>query len=227
MRPISVSKSAAAWAVLVALGCSGSASSEAPIGATPAAAQDMFGETVTGDLPPGFGTLKQDAITIPMTYEGLAIKVTPLREWVIRMTAPDTYRRLSGYKTSMRAEIEEIARKRGDSGWPQVVLVSLFTRTPQQIFEPMELQILNTNIVFRPLGFIPITPEFAKGRINQNRTELAIYVFPSEIDLNLQTLVRYREARGGAWESIRQRLDRERALVRSRVGASGTTGGGG
>lgn len=225
MRRISVSKSMAAWAVLVALGCSGGGSDDAPVGASPAAAQDTFGETVTGDLPPGFGTLKQDAFTIPLAYEGLAMKVTPLREWVIRMAAPDTYRRLSGYKTSMQGEIEQIARRKGDGGWPQIMLVSVFTRTPQQVFEPMELQILNTNIVFRPLGVIPITPEFAKGRVGQNQTELAVYVFPSEIDLNLPTLVRYREARGAAWEGIRQRLDRERALVRSRVGATGGSGG--
>lgn len=224
MKCISVSKAMAAWAVLVGFACSGSASSEAPVGATPASAQDMFGETVTGDLPPGFGTLKQDAFTIPMAYEGLAIKVTPLREWVIRMAAPDTYRRLSGYKTSLRTEIEDIARRRGGSGWPQLMLVSLFTRTPEQVYEPMELEVVNSNIVFRPLGIIPITPNFAKGRILQNQTELGIYLFPAEIDLNLPTEVRYREARGTAWESIRQRLDRERALVRSRVSAQG--GGG-
>lgn len=225
MRCISVSKSMAAWAVLVALGCSGSASSDAPVGASPAAAQDRYGESVTGDLPPGFGTLKQDAFTIPMAYEGIQIKVTPLREWVIRMAAPDTYRRLSAYKTSMQGEIEAIARRKGGGGWPQVMLVSLFTRTPEQVFEPMELQIVNTNIVFRPLGVIPITPTFDKGRIRQNQTELGVYIFPSEIDLNLPTLVRYRESRGTGWESILQRLNRERALVRSRVGAAGNSGG--
>lgn len=221
MKSISVSKAMAVWSVLVGLACSGSPSSDAPVGATPAAAQDVYGEGVTGDLPPGFGTLKQDAFTIPLAYEGLAIKVTPLREWVIRMAAPDTYRRLSGYKTSLQAEIEQIAGRRGGSGWPQLVLVSLFTRTPEQVYEPMELEVVNTNIVFRPLGIIPITPEFAKGRIGQNRTELGIYLFPAEIDLNLPTVIRYKEARGVAWESILQRLNQERALVRSRVGAQG------
>ncbi len=211
------------FAVLVGLACSGSASSDVPVGATPASAQDVAGESVTGDLPPGFGTLKQDAFTIPMVYEGLAIKVTPLREWVIRLAAPDTYRRLSGYKTSLRSEIEAIANRRG-GGWPQLMLVSLFTRTPEQVYESMELEVVNQNIVFRPLGIIPITPEFAKGRIGQNRTELGIYLFPAEIDLNLQTVIRYREARGTAWTGIRQRLDRERALVRSRVGAQSSSG---
>jgi hypothetical protein len=89
----------------------------------------------------------------------------------------------------------------------------------------MELQVVNQNTVFRPLGIIPITPEFAKGRIGQNRTELGIYLFPGEIDLNLQTIIRYRETRGVAWEGILQRLNRERALVRSRVSAQGGSGG--
>jgi len=213
----------AASAVLVGLACGGNASSDVPVGATPASAQDMYGESVTGDLPPGFGTLKQDAFTIPMVYEGLAIKVTPLREWVIRMAAPDTYRRLSGYKTSLQSEIETLARRRGNE-WPQLMLVSLFTRTPEQVYEPMELEVVNQNQVFRPLGIIPITPEFAKGRILQNRTEIGIYLFPGKIDLNLPTIIRYRESRGVAWASIRQRLDQERALVRSRVSAQGASG---
>jgi len=34
-------------------------------------------------------------------------------------------------------------------------------------------------------------------------------------------VIRYKEARGVAWESILQRLNQERALVRSRVGAQG------
>lgn len=221
MRYFSIGRAVTAWAILVGLGCSGSASGDAPVGATPASAQDTYGESVTGDLPPGFGTLKQDQFTIPLVYEGLAIKVTPLREWVIRLAAPDTYRRLSGYKNSLRPEIEEMARRRGGSDWPQLMLVSLFTRTPEQVFEPMELQVVNQNVVFRPLGIIPITPNFAKGRIMQNQTELGIYLFPAEIDLNLPTLIRYQEARGASWEGIRQRLDRERALVRSRVGAQG------
>ena len=220
MKCISVGKAIAALAVFVGLACSGSPSTDVPVGATPAAAQDVAGEAVTGDLPPGYGTLKQDDFTIPTVYEGLAIKVTPLREWVIRLAAPDTYRRLSGYKTSLRPEIEAIAQRRNASGWPQLMLVSLFTRTPEQVYEPMELQIVNSNVVFRPLGIIPITPNFAKGRILQNQTELGIYLFPSEIDLNLPTEIRYKEARGLAWEGIRQQLDQERALVRSRIGAS-------
>jgi hypothetical protein len=141
------------------------------------------------------------------------------------MAAPDTYRRLSGYKTSLRSEIDAIAQRRGGNTWPQLMLVSLFTRTPEQVFEPMELQVVNSNVVFRPLGIIPITPNFAKGRILQNRTELGIYVFPGEIDLNLPTIIRYKEARGVAWEGIRQRLNQERALVRSRVSAQGGSGG--
>ena len=226
MKRISVSKAIAALAVLVGFACGGSAPGDVPVGATPASAQDVYGESVTGDIPPGYGTLKQDDFTIPTAFEGLAIKVTPLREWVIRLAAPDTYRRLSGYKTSLRPEIEAIMQRRNASAWPQLMLVSLFTRTPEQVYEPMELQIVNSNVVFRPLGIIPITPNFAKGRIMQNQTELGIYLFPAEIDLNLPTEIRYKEARSFAWESIRQNLDQERALVRSRIGASqGQQGG--
>jgi hypothetical protein len=222
---ISVSKLMTALAIFTGLSCGGSASSDVPVGAAAAAAQEMSGERITGDLPPGFGTLKQDAFTIPMVYEGLAIKVTPLREWVIRLAAPDTYRRLSGYKTSLAGEIEALARKKGQSEWPQLMLVSLFTRTPEQVYEPMELEVTNGNSVYRPIGVIPISPEFGKGRVQQNQTLLAIYLFPSQIDLDLTLILRYRETRGVAWESIQQKLYRERALVRSRVASSQGTQG--
>lgn len=217
MKRISVSRLMSASAVLTGLACSGSAASDSPIGVTPAAAQEMSGERVTGDLPPGFGTLKQDDFTIPMVYEGMAIKVTPLREWVIRLAAPDTYRRLSGYKTSLAGEIQELAKRKGQTDWPQLLLVSLFTRTPEQVFQPMEFELINQSVTYRPLGVIPLSPEFSKGRVLQNQTLLAIFLFPSRIDLNLPTVIKYREARGTGWESVLQTLDRERALVRSRV----------
>ncbi len=216
----SVSRVAFAWGALGGLACGSNPSDDPALGASTAVAQEPYGAEASGDLPPGYGTLKQDDFTVPMVFDGLQMKITPLREWVIRLSAPDTYRRLSGYKTSLRDQIEALARQKGDSEWPQIMLVQLFTREPERVFEPMELELVNQSFVYRPLGLIPITPDFGSGRIKQNQTQLAVYLFPSDVNLDLPVVFRYREARGTAWEGIRQRLDQERALVRSRVASA-------
>ncbi len=47
-------------------------------------------------LPPGLGTLHQDQISLRLQSGDLLIKITPLDEGIIRLTAPDTYERLRG-----------------------------------------------------------------------------------------------------------------------------------
>ena len=45
--------------------------------------------------PPGFGTMLQSEVSLSLTSRELQILVTPLSESVTRVTAPDTYERLS------------------------------------------------------------------------------------------------------------------------------------
>lgn len=45
-------------------------------------------------VPAGFGTLKQDQFTVSLRSGPLLLKVTPLDESVIRLSAPDTYQKL-------------------------------------------------------------------------------------------------------------------------------------
>ena len=138
--------------------CGGAPAPESPVGAGTAVAQDIgngWHESLetpgARPLPPaGFGTLSQDNITIPVEVpEGnLFIKVTPLTEWVIRMTAPDTYRRLNGYKVARGEQIRDRARRNGERGWPLVLFVSFYTRDVESTYEPNDLQIRAQNVVF-------------------------------------------------------------------------------
>ena len=66
--------------------------------------------------PPGFGTLRQDDVSISLSSDGLQIKVTPLAESVIRVTAPDTERRLRGLV------VEHTVLRRGGSGHKRRIL---------------------------------------------------------------------------------------------------------
>jgi hypothetical protein len=88
-------RTAIGFAFLVGAACGGAPAPESsvPVGAGTAMAQEAgngWHESLemprSRPLPPaGFGTLSQDDITIPVdvSSDNLAIKVTPLTEWVI------------------------------------------------------------------------------------------------------------------------------------------------
>jgi hypothetical protein len=171
-------------------------------------------------LPPaGFGTLSQDDITIPVdvSSDNLAIKVTPLTEWVIRMTAPDTYRRLNGYKVARGEQIRDRTRRNGERGWPLVLFVSFYTRAVESTYEPYDLQIRAQNVVYRPFDIIAVTPDFNRERLRQQESQVALYLFEGDIDLDLPIEVEYDGRRGMRWAGIRSVLDRELTKVMTRV----------
>ena len=215
------------FAVLVGAACGGSPVPESGVGAGPAVAQNAdrgWHESLetpgARPLPPaGFGTLTQDNITIPIEVpEGnLFIKVTPLTEWVIRMTAPDTYRRLNGYKVARGEQILDRARRNGERGWPLVLFVSFYTRSVESTYEPYDLQIRAQNVVFRPFDIIAVTPDFNRERLRQQESQVALYLFEGDIDLDLPMEVEYDGRRSGRWAGIRSVLDRELTKVMSRV----------
>ncbi len=209
--------------LMAAAACGGAVAPESPVGARPATAQEAWSaeleQTNSRPLPPaGYGTLTQDQITIGIQSGGLLIKLVPLDEWVIRLTAPDTYQRLSSYKMSRGEEILRRARRSGARDWPQVFLVSFFTRNYEDSFEPNDVQIRSQSFIYRPLDIIPITPEFTRERLRQQETQMALYLFTDEIDLDLPLVALYQEsAEGAQWVGIRSTLDRELATVLSRA----------
>jgi len=220
-------RTAIGFAVLVGAACGGSPVPESGVGAGPAVAQNTdrgWNESLetagARPLPPaGFGTLSQDNITIPIEVpEGnLFIKATPLTEWVIRMTAPDTYRRLNGYKVARGEQILDRARRNGERGWPLVLFVSYYTRSVESTYEPYDLQIRAQNVVFRPFDIIAVTPDFNRERLRQQESQVALYLFDGDIDLDLPIEIEYAGRRSGRWSGIRSVLDRELTKVMTRV----------
>lgn len=216
-------------ALAVVAACGGApATGGVPVGPRPAAAQETEGwsaeleQSGARTLPPvGYGTLSQDDITIALQEGNLFIKAVPLDEWVIRLTAPDTYRRLNGYKVARGQEILESARRAGERGWPQVFFVTFFTRDPESSYEPYDLQLRSQNFIYRPFDILSVTPDFGRERVKQQETQIALYLFPGEIDLDLPLAVVYEGAESTRWDGIRSRLDREMARVMSRAGTQG------
>jgi hypothetical protein len=175
-----------------------------------ATATDSFGTLP----PPGHGTLRQDEISLPLTSGALRILVTPLEESATRVTAPDTYRRLSGLSNAHRN-----APGMGESA--TLFLVSFFSEQPDQRFVPEEVQLVSRGIRFRPTSIIAVTPSWGERRLRQRVTEMAVYAFSSNVDLESDLTLAYGLDQTAAWSAILRRIQAERARARARAGGQG------
>ncbi|MDH3297293.1 MAG: hypothetical protein OEM96_03280 [Gemmatimonadota bacterium] len=222
-RPVGLA-SLAFWMVA----CGGSVAPDSSVAPAAAIAQNPDGWSAELEAassanrpigPKGYGTLTQDDITVLVQAGNVRIKVVPLSEWAIRATAPDTYRRLNGYKVARGQEILERSSRAGERGWPLVLFVTYFSQAVEETFEPYDLQIRNRGFLYRPLDILPVTPDFMRERLRQQETQIALYLFSADIDLDLQTEVAYGGASSARWDGIRLNLDSELAKATSRAGA--------
>jgi hypothetical protein len=193
------------------LGCGVAAAPGTP-GEAPAAQGE---EDLSGEVPPGYGTLVQDQITLRIQEEYLLIKVTPLEEWVIRLAAPDTYARLQGMVRSHGERAARIARISD----PSLFLVSLFSYQPDVTYEPEDLLLVNRGLRYRPRGIAPVTPSWGTQRLQQQETRMAVYAFDAGMDLETDLVLEYQGLRNEIWrDGIVPLLKAEEAKVRARSG---------
>lgn len=184
---------------------------------TLAPAPEPAGRAAGADLlpPPGFGTLLQDDVTMRLVSRDLEIKVTPLDEPVTRVTAPDTYQRLSALAGRHRATTPQGS---------QLFLVSFFSDQPGTRFVPEEVQLISRGLRMRPLAIVPITPSWGQRRLQQRQTEMAVYAFPAEIDLESDLVLAYELEETASWSQSLPRIQAERARARARAGVGADAG---
>lgn len=196
--------------LVVALGVavSGCAAGPALPGAAPAgpASEELL-------VPSGYGSLRQDQITLTVETGDLQLKVTPLEEWVTRLAAPDTWSRLSGLGVTHRAETElRLGRP------ASLFLVSFFSRVPGTTFRPDDVELVNRGRRLRPLLIRPVTTGWGAQRLEAQETQLAVYAFDQEIDLQQPLTVEYEGETGAGWDEILRLLEAERGRARTRAG---------
>lgn len=170
-------------------------------------------------VPAGYGTLKQDDISIRIAQFGLRVRAIPLDESVIRVLSPDSYTALADLQRSQAARLEEVGRR---TALPRLSIwyVSFFSQEVGEArYSPLELIVTNVGRDFRPIDVIPLTPGFGLQRVRQREVQSALYVFDGQLDVNQPLVLAYETARSTAWPSVLQRIERERALVRSRASA--------
>jgi hypothetical protein len=200
------------WIVGSACAAPTTNASAAPIGPV-AGSQDT---SATVSVPAGFGSLKQEDIAIRLQPQGLIIRAIPLDEDIIRLLTPDSYRALRDLEESNRTAIETITRRSGGRR-PNAWYVSFYGLQPEARFSPMELVVTSAGQDFRPIDVIPLTTGFGEQRLRQRETQSAVYLYPAEVDVDHPLIVTFQGERNSTWESLLQRIERERALVRARA----------
>lgn len=203
---------AAAWALAaLACGCATAPGAETPgpaLADTPTSARE---ESLL--VPPGHGTLRQDEVSLVLAADGVLLKVTPLEEWVTRLTAPDTWSRLNSLAATHGAEA---ARRAGEP--TRLFLVSFFSATAGASFRPDDVRLVSRGSRLRALAVRAVTGGWGTERLEAERTETAVYAFPATADLEQPLTLEYGTESTSAWTGILRRLDQERARARARSG---------
>jgi hypothetical protein len=184
----------------------------APVGPAPVTGQVA---DTSAMVPAGYGTLRFDDVTMPLSTGPLLIKVTPLSEGILRLLAPDMYQRYHAIAEGKRAEAT-----RATGGYPpEMFVVSFFSYQPDVEYQPEDVQLSHQGRTLQPAAILPVTPSFGRQRLRQQDNQSAVYVFSDPIDYKLSLIVRYGSTQSDAWTSIIQKLEVERSKVRARAGS--------
>lgn len=172
----------------------------------------------TGPIPPpsadapisaGYGTLRQEQITLGVASRDVQFQITPLDRTLIRLTAPDTEQRLE----ALRARVADPA---SPDLW---LLISVHTEAPGGAdFDPMDVELSSGGLRYRAEQIVGLSPEWGLGRLQQRTTRQALYRFPAAVDPWRALEVRIGGSRSNAWSDRLPMLDAERARVRARSG---------
>ena len=166
-------------------------------------------------VPAGLGSLRQDDIAIKVDINQLQVKAIPLDESVIRTLGPDSYKALHELVESRRAELNRIAQRRGMQNY-RVWYVTFFALQADQPYNPREFTIENAGRQYQPVEVLPLSAGFGSPRLRLREQQAALYMFDAGIDMQQPTSVQVENERSDVWQSIIRRVERERALIRSR-----------
>ncbi|HKS06475.1 MAG TPA: hypothetical protein VJR92_09205 [Gemmatimonadaceae bacterium] len=206
-----------ACAVIISSACAASGGTSGEPAATPAAPRAQQQDT-SALIPAGYGSLRQEEIALTLNTNGLIVRALPLDDNFIRTLSPDSYRTMLGQRESKRAAIDSIARRTGTQS-VDLWYVSFFNEQPGEArFSPRDVLLTNQGRDFRPLEILPLTPGFGEYRVRQRQLHAAIYVFDGALDPNQVLTLAVETTRGGDWQTVLLRVERERATIRARAG---------
>jgi len=180
----------------------------------PAPAQDT--------LPIGFGSLKREDVVISFSTSQLQIQILPLDESVIRLLAPDTYSSLSQLIRQRQGEIDDAAQ-RAAIQHPTLVMVTFFGLVSQARFVPEDINLTSRGRLFRPVGFVPLSPQWSGQQLDARQQAAAIYLFEDGIAFGESLTASYEGMTNDTWTKTVQKLNSERFRVMARASAKSSS----
>lgn len=172
-------------------------------------------------VPAGYGSLRQDDISLKVRLPQILVRAIPLDESVIRLLSPDSYRALRELRDG-GGRREQIARSAARLGVqdPSLWYVSYYGLQPDATYSSSAIDIVSAGRDFQPLDVIPLSAGFGSERVGQREVQSAIYVFDHGIDTDHGLTVTIESVPTTSWSTIIPVIERERALVRSRSRAT-------
>jgi hypothetical protein len=177
-------------------------------------ARDSMSSTL---IPAGFGTVRQDSISIALQPEGVRVSAIPLDESVIRVLAPDSYRSLHATLESRRQQIMQRAAMHSVRD-PRVWIVRFVGLAPDARFVPTDFTVTSGGREYRPFDIIPLSPGFGSQRLQPREQQSALLLFEEGLDVSQPLVVTMGSQRNTDWETILLKtIDPERAAIRARA----------
>jgi hypothetical protein len=172
-------------------------------------------------VPAGYGSLRQDDISVKVRLQTVLVRAIPLDESVIRLLSPDSYKALRDLRDGggRREQIQRAASRVGVQD-PSLWYVSYFGLQPDAQYVSGDMDIVSGGRDFRPLDVLPLTAGFGSQRVGQREVQSAIYIFDHGIDTDHPLTVTVQSVPTTSWTQVIPVIERERALVRSRARGS-------
>jgi hypothetical protein len=145
------------------------------------------------------GTLRMEQITVEVRDGPVRVRLTPLDDEVIRLTAPDTRHRLRALAEANR---ESVAADRASSAGASLFLVSFLSAEPDREFDPEALTIDAAGQRLRPARILPLTPGWGEHRLRPLAAEAAVYVFDRLVPPLQPFVIHYGARSSDAWRSV-------------------------
>jgi len=172
-----------------------------------------------GELPPpGYGSLKQDNVSLRITLNDIEVRFLPLDERLIRLLAPDAYASLHGLIVSRQPAIDSAARTAGLTS-PGLALVSFFALRPAARFDPENVSLSYRSQFERPAAIVPYSGTFTSRQLDVRQQATGIYLFDAPLPVFEPFDVLYGTSQVSWNDDVLRRIGIERVRVQGRAQA--------
>jgi hypothetical protein len=121
-----------------------------------------------------------------------------------------------------QADLNDQAQRGGTQN-PALVMVTFFGMVSQARFVPEDINLTSRGRLFRPVGIVPLSPQWAGQQLDAREQVTAIYLFDSGIAWGEPLTASYEGMNNDSWSKAIQKLNTERARVMSRASARAPT----